>query len=150
MTHLLTHTHTLWFVYRFIINYYYPVHTTTTMYNTTPPSQGDFFDEHLSAVLRDIVENDVDFLGEFFEKFRAALPAREPHREFCVCGGHAFDLYLRAAGRRRKSKSPQFAFDSRRVRTNVVFYKSWVLLKNWWFLLDWSTYAQFCNMWKQF
>lgn len=46
------------------------------MYNTTPSSQGDFFDEHLSAVLRDIVENDVDFLGEFFENFVPLLPHR--------------------------------------------------------------------------
>lgn len=35
------------------------------MYNT---SQSDFFDEHLSDVLREIVESDAEFLGEFFEK----------------------------------------------------------------------------------
>lgn len=112
-----------------------------TMCNT---SQSDFFDEHLSDVLRDIVEieNDdaaaAEFFGEskgtqesdsvavfrknakrfYLSKFRAGRGVA--HTGFGV-GMRSTCTWERRCGRRRKSKSPQFAFDSRRVRTLTVF-----------------------------
>lgn len=43
--------------------------------NTTSSSQSDFFDQHLSDVLRDICENDSEFLGEltFSKNFKVAV-----------------------------------------------------------------------------
>lgn len=46
------------------------------MYNT---SQSDFFDEHLSALLRDIVETDADILGES-KRLRHVAESKERHR----------------------------------------------------------------------